>query len=159
MPQFDTTFFGSQVFWLMLCFGALWGGMHALIVPAFRKIIKQRQDRLQVLTDQTRQAQDELETVLARTEDELQQAQTAAKALVAEAIAATQAYVQHYMDEKQMYYRQETQKAQDTHAQDMEKMLVDVQQQVPAIVKTYVERYMATLDLRPCDQDGSGPSE
>ncbi|ETZ07430.1 ATP synthase subunit b [Holospora obtusa F1] len=38
MPQFDSQFFSSQIFWVCVCFGVLWASMHWWIVPRVRSI-------------------------------------------------------------------------------------------------------------------------
>ncbi len=47
MPQFDSTTFISQIFWLILCFIALYSFIDLVIVPRISKIIEERDDIIQ----------------------------------------------------------------------------------------------------------------
>ena len=42
MPQFDVQFFASQIFWVCICFGILWGAMHFWVVPKVQSICAER---------------------------------------------------------------------------------------------------------------------
>ena len=42
MPQFDTTFLFSQIFWMLFSFGVLYLGVCFIIFPMFDKIFEQR---------------------------------------------------------------------------------------------------------------------
>lgn len=44
MPQFDLTTYSSQIFWFILCFGALYATMHFMILPRIQKIIAERKN-------------------------------------------------------------------------------------------------------------------
>lgn len=42
LPQFDLTFFPSQIFWLMVCFGAFFLFVHFYFVPKIENILSAR---------------------------------------------------------------------------------------------------------------------
>ena len=42
MPQFDTLFFLSQIFWLLVSFGGLYLGVYFIIFPMFQSIFSKR---------------------------------------------------------------------------------------------------------------------
>ncbi|MFM7631640.1 MAG: hypothetical protein ACKO43_07565 [Alphaproteobacteria bacterium] len=46
MPQFDTTTFAGQIFWLVLSFGLLYVLVSRVILPKFISIVDQREDRI-----------------------------------------------------------------------------------------------------------------
>lgn len=46
MPQFDTTTFAGQIFWLILSFGLLYVLVSRVILPKFISIVDQREDRI-----------------------------------------------------------------------------------------------------------------
>ena len=62
MPQFETTFYGAQIFWLMISFGFLYLMMSQLICPMMEEIIQERnkkiQDLLNTAEELNRQAAD-----------------------------------------------------------------------------------------------------
>lgn len=47
MPQFDTTFLFSQIFWLLFSFGILYLGIHFVVFPMFDEISTKRNDLIQ----------------------------------------------------------------------------------------------------------------
>lgn len=47
MPQFDTSSFASQIFWLFLCFGILFLFLQYVIVPKIMKAINERTVKIQ----------------------------------------------------------------------------------------------------------------
>ena len=47
MPQFDTSSFASQIFWLFLCFGILFLFLQYVIVPKIMKAINERTIKIQ----------------------------------------------------------------------------------------------------------------
>lgn len=51
MPQFETTFYGAQIFWLMLSFGFLYLMMSQLICPMIEEVIRERDKKVQTLLD------------------------------------------------------------------------------------------------------------
>jgi F0F1-type ATP synthase membrane subunit b/b' len=44
LPQFDISFFGSQIFWCLSSFLILWASLHFVVVPRFFQIRQCRQD-------------------------------------------------------------------------------------------------------------------
>jgi F-type H+-transporting ATPase subunit b len=46
MPQFDTTTFAGQIFWLVLSFGLLYFLVSRVILPKFISIVDHREDRI-----------------------------------------------------------------------------------------------------------------
>ena len=49
MPQFETAFYGAQIFWLMISFGFLYLMMSQLICPMIEEVLKARDEKLQSL--------------------------------------------------------------------------------------------------------------
>ena len=47
MPQFNTTFWLSQVFWLLISFGSLYLGVRFIIFPMFDTIFKKRAEKIE----------------------------------------------------------------------------------------------------------------
>lgn len=47
MPQFDSTFFPSQVFWLLVCFAVLYFAMSKIYLPRITSIIKERKKAIE----------------------------------------------------------------------------------------------------------------
>jgi len=51
MPQFDPSFFLSQIFWLVVCFFILVGFMGIVVVPRLKESLQNRSDYIQGITD------------------------------------------------------------------------------------------------------------
>ncbi len=49
MPQFDPTYFVSQVFWLFICFFILVGFMKAFVIPRLKENLQRRSDHMNML--------------------------------------------------------------------------------------------------------------
>ena len=47
MPQFDTTFLFSQVFWMLVSFGVLYLGISSIIFPLYERIFEKRNKVIQ----------------------------------------------------------------------------------------------------------------
>lgn len=46
MPQFDTAFWFSQIFWLLISFGGLYLGVTFIVFPLFDKIFSKRAEQI-----------------------------------------------------------------------------------------------------------------
>ena len=49
MPQFETAFYGAQVFWLLISFGFLYLMMSQLICPMIEEVMTERDKKIQSL--------------------------------------------------------------------------------------------------------------
>ena len=54
MPQFDSHFFASQIFWVCVCFGLLWAAMHWWVVPRVRSIQKLRSSHSNTIMEEVK---------------------------------------------------------------------------------------------------------
>lgn len=52
MPQFETTYFVSQIFWLLVSFGGLYLGVCFIIFPLFKDIFDMRQMKIENILNQ-----------------------------------------------------------------------------------------------------------
>ena len=52
MPQFETAFYGGQIFWLMISFGFLYLMMSQLICPMIEEVIAEREKKIQALLNE-----------------------------------------------------------------------------------------------------------
>ena len=48
MPQFNTAFWVSQIFWLLVSFGGLYLGVSLIVFPLFKKIFTKRAQQIDV---------------------------------------------------------------------------------------------------------------
>jgi F-type H+-transporting ATPase subunit b len=86
-PPFDPTYFASQIFWLVISFGALYFLMSRWILPRIGGVIEERRDRIADDLDVAQQVKSDAEETRAAYEKSLADARARAHALAAEAKA------------------------------------------------------------------------
>ena len=91
MPQLDPSTFGSQLFWLLVCFGALYLVLSFIVVPRISKTLATRAETLESDLAAAETFRSEAETALQAYEDALAEARGRALALAQEMRAEVQA--------------------------------------------------------------------
>lgn len=127
MPQFEPTWFASQIFWLVVVFFVLYRLLNGRVIPKVAAILAERESRIQGDLDLAQQRRDELEAMQAAYEAELDKA----RAEVQDQLRATQAS----MAEKQAA-------ALDTVSADIAAQATAAEQRIAA------EKAHAMADLR-----------
>lgn len=84
MPQLDVSTFASQIFWLIVCFGALYYLLSRRALPRVSEILEARQDRIAADLDQAQQLRRDAESTLATYEQAMAAAHDEAHSLLAE---------------------------------------------------------------------------
>ena len=74
MPQFDTTTFAGQIFWLVLSFGLLCVLVSRVILPKFISIVDQREDRISQDIRAAKDLQKEIDYLQAKVAETKRQA-------------------------------------------------------------------------------------
>lgn len=87
-PPFDPTYFASQIFWLLISFGALYLLMSRWILPRIGGIIEERRDRIADDLDAAQQISADADQTRSAYEQALADARARAHHLAAEAKAA-----------------------------------------------------------------------
>lgn len=85
MPQFDTSVFGSQIVWTLVCFALLVSGMYAFIMPRFWRVRQQRQEMVNSHHDQANAIRQQAETLFRSTQEALQQTRQEAQRMIEQA--------------------------------------------------------------------------
>jgi F-type H+-transporting ATPase subunit b len=85
LPQMDTTTYTSQLFWLFVCFAALYLLMARLALPQTAKVLANRQQRVEGDLSAAQNLKDEADKVKSAYEKDLAKAQDAAAAATAAA--------------------------------------------------------------------------
>ena len=91
MPQLDPSTFGSQLFWLLACFGALYLVLSFIVVPRISKTLATRAETLESDLAAAETFRSQAETALQAYEDALAEARSRALALAQEMRAEVQA--------------------------------------------------------------------
>ena len=84
-PPFDPTYFGSQLLWLTITFGAFYFVMARVIIPRLSGILEDRHDRISRDLDEAQRLSAEADAAEAAYEHELAQAKNNAHAIALEA--------------------------------------------------------------------------
>jgi F-type H+-transporting ATPase subunit b len=74
MPQFDTTTFAGQIFWLVLSFGLLYVLVSRVILPKFISIVDQREDHISQDIRAAKDLQKEIDYLQAKVAETKRQA-------------------------------------------------------------------------------------
>lgn len=91
MPQLDPTWFASQVFWLFVCFVALYFMLSKLVLPPLLDIMARRTDMLATDIDTAQRLKGEAEQARQDYEKVLAQSRAAAQAQMNAAVAEQKA--------------------------------------------------------------------
>lgn len=91
MPQLDTTWFASQIFWLIIAFSTLYYLLSRKGLPRLGEILEARQDRIAADLDEAERLRRDAEEALASYEKLIAGAQGEAHTLLAETQARLQA--------------------------------------------------------------------
>jgi F-type H+-transporting ATPase subunit b len=84
VPQIEVSTFSSQIFWLIVCFAALYYLLSRRALPRVSEILEARQDRIAADLDQAQRLRREAEAALATYEQAMAKAQGEAHALLAD---------------------------------------------------------------------------
>ncbi|MCH1569221.1 MAG: F0F1 ATP synthase subunit B' [Parvibaculales bacterium] len=91
MPQLDPSTFGSQLFWLLVCFGALYLVLSFIVIPRISKTLATRAQTLDGDLAEAEKLRGQAETALKAYEDALAEARSRALTLAQEMRAGVQA--------------------------------------------------------------------
>ena len=73
MPQFDTTFLFSQIFWMLFSFGVLYLGIRFIVFPMFDKIFEKRNKVTQEPVEKAEKLTREIQEIQTQIEQKKQQ--------------------------------------------------------------------------------------
>ncbi|MBM3631930.1 MAG: hypothetical protein FJX00_03030 [Alphaproteobacteria bacterium] len=87
MPQFDFSFYISQVFWMCVSFGLLFWAMQTFLIPKIRQLQQKRADEKNVLLEEAHALLAQAIALEKDTESRRQSARDDAEAVVSQALA------------------------------------------------------------------------
>jgi F-type H+-transporting ATPase subunit b len=91
MPQLDPSTFGTQLFWLGICFVALYGVMAVIVLPRISSTLQARASQLDDDLAEAEALREKAETALAAYEEALAEARSRALTLAQDMRAEVQA--------------------------------------------------------------------
>jgi F-type H+-transporting ATPase subunit b len=117
MPQFDTHFFSSLIFWEVLSFSILFWILYKFAFPPILETLETRERKIRESLDQAEQNRATAEQKLKEYETKLQLAGKEAETLMAEA----KQKAQQLLDENQQRLRAESERIKEEATQDIER--------------------------------------
>ncbi|HEY4486008.1 MAG TPA: F0F1 ATP synthase subunit B [Nitrospiria bacterium] len=127
MPQFDTTFLASLVFWSVISFGILLFLLKRFALPGILEMLEAREKKIKDSLDQADRARQEAQQILAQYEAKLKSAHQEAQAV----LESARRQAQQLLEENQKRMEQETQRllteARSEIDRDRQQALRDVQ--------------------------------
>lgn len=87
MPQFDPTYFASQLFWLVVTFAVLYWLLNKIAIPHLSQVFTQRSERITEDLEQAEKLRAEAEEAMAAYEEALAKARSEAGDIVGKAKA------------------------------------------------------------------------
>lgn len=117
MPQFDSHFFSSLIFWELLSFGILFWVLYKYAFPPILETLETRERKIRESLDQAEHNRTAAEQKLKEYEAKLQAAAKEAEDLMAE----TKQKAQRLLDENQQRLRADSDRIKEEATQDIER--------------------------------------
>ena len=117
MPQFDSHFFSSLIFWEILSFGILLWVLYKLALPPILETLETRERKIRESLDQAEQNRAAAEQKLKEYEAKLQVASKEVETILSEA----KQKAQRLLDENEQRLRVESQRIKEEATQDIER--------------------------------------
>ncbi len=140
MPQFDSHFFSSLIFWEILSFGILLWVLYKYALPPILETLETRERKIRESLDQAEQSRATAEQKLKEYETKLQVAAKEAETLMTEA----KQKAQQLLDENQQRLRADSDRIKEEAAQDIErerrKALDDIKSQTADLAILVAEK-------------------
>ncbi len=140
MPQFDSQFFSSLIFWEILSFGILFWVLYKYAFPPILETLETRERKIRESLDQAEQNRASAEQKLKEYETKLQAAAKETEALMAEA----KQKAQRLLDENQQRLRADSERIKEEATQDIErerrKALQDIKDQTAELAILVAEK-------------------
>ncbi len=117
MPQFDSHFFSSLIFWEFLSFGILLWVLYKYALPPILETMEARERKIRESLDQAEQNRVSAEQKLKEYEGKLQSAAKEVETILAEA----KQQAQRLLDENEQRLRAESQRIKEETTQDIDR--------------------------------------
>ncbi len=117
MPQFDTHFFSSLIFWELLSFGILLWVLYKYALPPILETLETRERKIRESLDQAEQNRAAAEQKLKEYETKLQAAAKEVETIMTEA----KLKAQRLLDENEQRLRAESQRIKEETTQEIER--------------------------------------
>jgi F-type H+-transporting ATPase subunit b len=140
MPQFDSHFFSSLIFWEILSFGILLWVLYKFALPPILETLETRERKIRETIDQAEQNRAAAERKLKEYEAKLQVAGKEVETILSEA----KQKAQRLLDENEQRLRAESQRIKEETTQEIErerrKAIQDIQNQTAELAILVAEK-------------------
>ena len=151
MPQFDSHFFSSLIFWELLSFGILFWVLYKFAFPPILQTLENRERKIKENLDQAEQNRAAAEQKLKEYEAKLQMAAKEVETIMSEA----KQKAQRLLDENEQRLRAESQRIKEETTQDIErerrKAIQDIKNQTADLAILVAEKVIGR-NLTDADQ-------
>lgn len=141
MPQFDFTFYFSQIFWMCISFGMLFWVMHVWIMP---KMIYLRDQRIQKVTSILQHAEkirEQGHSLFNEVEKSLDQARIDAKKIISDALSTSQIEINQALMHEQAAYHAQLENILKTIELEREEAWIKINATIPLLSNDMVEKW------------------
>lgn len=135
MPQFDSTFFLAQIFWLLICFGALWAAMQFWVLPQLSHLQKRRKHSLERLIEEAKIFQQQAEILMKENAEYLSKSRQEAATLIHDSLQASQNSLEEVIQELKEAHHTKIDVFKTELAQQQEKALDKLKKEIPSLVQ------------------------
>jgi len=151
MPQFDSHFFSSLIFWELLSFGILFWVLYKFAFPPILQTLENREKKIRESLDQAEQNRAAAEQKLQEYQAKLQMAAKEVETIMSEA----KQKAQRLLDENEQRLRAESQRIKEETTQDIErerrKAIQDIKNQTADLAILVAEKVIGR-NLTDADQ-------
>jgi len=135
MPQFESTFFLAQIFWLVICFGILWAAMQFWVVPRLNILQKKRKHSLEAQIEEAKNYQQRAEVLMQENQEYLEKARQDATALIHEALHESQHSLQEALHELRHIHHTKVEALKSDLIQQQGEMISKLKKEIPFLVQ------------------------
>lgn len=140
MPQFDTTYFASQIFWLILTFGALYYVMARIALPRLAALLETREAQISGNLAKARELQKEADYVEAENRRLQQKTREQARAMIEQIRAEIATEVAQRQDALNTALAKRIEDAEARTAAERQQALEEMRSQMESLIRVSFER-------------------
>jgi F-type H+-transporting ATPase subunit b len=141
MPQFDTRFYFSQIFWMCISFGILVWIIHRWIMPKLVYVQEQRQQKIEISLNHAKTIQKKAAQLDEQAQQALNQAQMDSKKIVQDALKVSQERLTHLVQSHKESYAKQLESLQNTIELERAQSWAMLQSSIPELSQSLVARW------------------
>lgn len=150
MPQLDITVYTSQIFWLIISFGILYGCMHWMITPRILKIFQRRRSLLEEKLEEIEKFREKIEQLETKIELLSAQSQKESSSL----LVKTQKECDKALAEEEINLQQKISAALEVFTKKLDLKTQEIQEEISKKQTDFSDlifQQLITTDIKPED--------